>query len=338
LSLLNNFDEDGIKKYKPGKKDYSITHFAKHANGLAGSDVVRILEGAVLSGDTELISKSLKVLDKQTELYADTVPRGAQTWEVPLHTPDILASAHMVKAYTLGYIISGREKYLEEARYWAWTGVPFVYLYPPTAERVGSYSTIAVLGATNWKAPLWLGRPVQWCGLVYCSALHMLSEYDKEGPWEQIAKGITATGLQMSWPVTDKDRQGLLPDFFFLKEQISDGPAINPGTVQAHMSELYDKGKIYDIKKVPVHDWFIHAPCKISDVRRQKKSVLFKTDGWGEKTYFVLVSGIRQKPSDVLMRSVVKPSDFRPVEREFHDEFVNLIIKLKGKTEVRIDY
>ena len=64
----------------------------------------------------ELMDKSLKLLDKQTELYADTVPRGAQTWEVPLHTPDILASAHMVKAYTLGYIISGREEYLEQAR------------------------------------------------------------------------------------------------------------------------------------------------------------------------------------------------------------------------------
>ncbi|MHC4728361.1 MAG: hypothetical protein ACYS17_14165, partial [Planctomycetota bacterium] len=236
LGLLRNFDEDGIKIYKPGKKDYSRTHFAKHANGLSGRDMVGILEGATLSGDTELISKSLILLDKQTDLYAETVPRGAQTWEVPLHTPDILASAHMVKAYTLGYIISGQEKYLEQARYWAWTGVPFVYIYPPTAGRVGSYSTIAVLGATNWRAPLWLGQPVQWCGLVYCSALQMLSEYDKKGPWEKIAKGITATGLQMSWPVTDKERQGLLPDFFYLESQIADGPAINPGTVQAHIA------------------------------------------------------------------------------------------------------
>lgn len=338
LSLLDNFDEDGVKKYKPGNKDYSRTHFAGHANGLAGSDMVRILEGAVLSGDMELIDESLKLLDKQTELYADTVPRGAQTWEVPLHTPDILASAHMVKAYTLGYIISGREEYLEQARYWAWTGVPFVYLYPPTTGRVGSYSTIAVLGATNWQAPLWLGRPVQWCGLVYCSALHTLSEYDKEGPWEKIAKGITAVGLQMSWPVEDRERQGLLPDFFYLKEQISDGPAINPGTVQAHISELYDKGKIYDIKKVQKLDWFIHAPCMIGSVRQQKRSIIFEADGWGEKTYFVLVSGIKQKPGDVFMRDTKKYFTFRPVENEYHDEFGNLIIKLQGKAEVRIDY
>jgi len=342
LGLLRNFDEDGIKIYTPGKTDYSRTHFAKHANGLSGRDMVGILQGAALSGDAELINKSLKLLDKQTELYAETVPRGAQTWEVPLHTPDILASAHMVKAYALGYIISGQEKYLEQARYWAWTGVPFVYIYPPTSGRVGSYSTIAVLGATNWRAPLWLGRPVQWCGLVYCSALHMLSECDKKGPWGKIAKGITATGLQMSWPVTDKERQGLLPDFFDLEGQTGAGPAINPGTVQAHIAELYDKGKIYDVKKVRGRGWFIHSPCAISDVRENNQSVMFGADSWGEKQYYVLVSGIKREPRDVLVRKVVrestKSSAFESAEKEFHGEYGNLVITLRGKSEIRINY
>ncbi|MHC4205540.1 MAG: hypothetical protein ACYSTT_12880, partial [Planctomycetota bacterium] len=260
LNLLTGFNTDGVKFYRPGKTDYSKKHFAKHANGLAGRDMAGILEGAALSADKELIDKALTLLDKQTALYAGTVPRGAQTWEVPLHTPDILASAYMIKAYTLGYMISDKQEYLEQARYWAWTGVPFVYLQAPTPGRVGVYSTIAVLGATNWKAPLWLGRPVQWCGLVYCSALHLLSEYDPDGPWKQIAKGITVTGLQMTWPKTDEQRQGLLPDFFEFREQISAGPAINPGTVQAHLPELYDKGKIYDVKRLPDRGWFVHAP------------------------------------------------------------------------------
>ncbi|MHC4570441.1 MAG: hypothetical protein ACYTE3_32425, partial [Planctomycetota bacterium] len=260
LRLIRNFDPTGIKRYRQGrdKPDYSTTHFAKHANGLSGRDMVAILEGATLSADERLIGEALELLDRQTALYADSVPRGAQTWEIPLHTPDIMASAHMVKAYALGYIISGREQYLAQARYWAWTGVPFVYLQPPTPQPVGSYSTIAVLGATNWKAPLWLGRPVQWCGLVYASALHLLSECDPEGPWEKIAKGITVTGLQMTWPRTDVERQGLLPDFFDLRGQISQGPAINPGTVQAHLAELYGKGKIYDVKRLARRGWFIH--------------------------------------------------------------------------------
>jgi len=342
LHLFKNFDADGVKLYRPGKTDYSRTHFAKHANGYSGRDMVRILEGAVLSGDRELISKALELLDKQTALYTNTVPRGAQTWEIPLHTPDILASAHMVKAYALGHIISGKEEYLERARYWAWTGVPFVYLYPPTPATVGPYATIAVLGATNWKSPLWLGRPVQWCGLVYSSALHLLSECDPKGPWEKIAKGITATGLQMSWPRTDEERQGLLPDFFDLKVQIGAGPAINPGTVQAHLTELYGKGKIYEVKKLSNRRWFIHAPCMISNIREDGDCVTLITDGWGKKAYYLLISGIEKEPSEVSARNFANDSDeplaFKSTKTEFHSEYGNLIIRLQGKTEIRIRY
>jgi hypothetical protein len=341
LALLNHFDPNGVKLYRPGATDFSKTHFEKHANGYSGRDMVRILEGAALSGDKELISKALELLDKQTSLYADTVPRGAQTWEVPLHTPDILASAHLVKAYTLGYIISGKKEYLEQARYWAWTGVPFVYLYPPTSGEVGTYATTAVLGATNWAAPVWIGLPVQWCGLDYCSALHLLSEYDRQGPWEKIAKGITATGLQMSWPLTHKDHVGLLPDSFQLREQIRAGPAINPGTVQAHVTELYGKGKIYDVKKVPERGWFIHAPCMISDIRRETDSVTFTVDGWGDKPYYVLVSGVKEEPHKVETRPVVflgrrLLTDFQPAEKRFYADYGTLTISLKGKSEVRI--
>lgn len=340
LGLLRNFDADGIKLYKPGKNDYSRTHFAKHANGLSGRDMVSILEGAVLSADRELANKALQLLDKQTTLYAATVPRGAQTWEVPLHTPDILASAHMVRAYTLGYMISGEEKYLEQAKYWAWTGVPFVYIHPPTPGRVGSYATIAVLGATNWKAPLWLGRPVQWCGLVYASALHFLSPSDPDGPWEKIAKGITATGLQMSWPPSDRERQGLLPDFFDLRAQIAAGPAINPGTVQAHLPELYGRGKLYDVKKLPNHDWFVHAPCLISHIRDDEKCITLTVDGWGDERFYVLFSGVEKEPPEVRIRNVVGNSDnlpaFKSAEMQFHREYKLLIVTLDGKSEIQI--
>ena len=334
-NLLTGFDASGVKLYRPGDTDYSKTHFAKHANGLAGSDMAGILEGAALSADKELIDEALQLLDKQTALYADTVPRGAQTWEVPLHTPDILASAHMVKAYTLGYMISGRQEYLDQARYWAWTGVPFIYLQAPTSGRVGAYSTIAVLGATNWKAPLWLGRPVQWCGLVYCSALHLLSECDPDGPWKKIARGITVTGLQMSWALSDKERQGLLPDFFDLRAQIADGPAINPGTVQAHLAELYGKGKIYDVKKLPRRGWFVHAPCAISDIRENEESVTLTADGWGGKQYYVLISGIETEPGEVLVNPD-KSRAVRSAETQFHREQKILIIALEGKSVIQI--
>ncbi len=338
--LLRNFDADGVRLYRPaaGKPDYSTTHFAKHANGLAARDMVRILEGATLSADKELIEEALELLDRQTALYAETVPRGAQTWEAPLHTPDILASANMVRAYALGYVISGREKHLEQARYWAWTGVPFVYLQPPTSQPVGSYSTIAVLGATNWKAPLWLGRPVQWCGLVYGSALHRLSKYDPAGPWKKIANGITATGLQMTWNLEDQERQGLLPDFYDLREQIGAGPAINPGTVQAHLAELFGNGTIYDMERLRDRRWFIHAPCITSNIREDGDSASVTTDGWGDKSYHVLISGVEQEPGKVSVRKLGEdPGEFEPAITQFSNELRILVITTKGKSQIRIE-
>jgi len=336
FNLLEGFDTDGVKFYRPGNTDYSKTHFEKHANGLAGRDMATILEAAALSADKDLSDKALQLLDKQTALYADTVPRGAQTWEVPLHTPDILASAHMVRAYALGYMISGRQEYLDQARYWAWTGVPFVYLQAPTSGRVGVYSTIAVLGATNWKDPLWLGRPVQWCGLVYCSALHLLRECDPDGPWGKIARGITVTGLQMSWPLSDTERQGLLPDFFDLRAQVAAGPAINPGTVQAHLAELYGKGNIYDVKRLPNRGWFVHAPCTISDIREEKDSVTFTADGWGDRRYYVLISGVETELNEVLA-GPVESHTLRPAETQYNHEQKILLIALEGKSVIQIN-
>ncbi len=322
LELLKHFDDKGVKLYQPGNVDYGRTYSVKHANGLAGVDVERILEAATMSADPQLIAQGLVLLDKQTALYANSVPRGAQTWEVPLHTPDILASAHMVKAYTLGYVISGKPEYLEQARYWAWTGVPFVYLVKPTEGEVGPYATIAVLGATNWQAPSWFGRPVQWCGLVYASALHLLSQYDKTGPWERIAKGITAAGLQMTWPVSDTKRQGLLPDVFELRPQLRDGPAINPGTVQAHVPELFDKGRLYDVRKLATKGWFLHAPCSIRNLHETNDGATFTVDGWGKEPYYVVFAGVDHKPTTVTMMEILAgPVAMRPAARDAQTHF-----------------
>ncbi len=342
-SAAANFDARGVKTYRPGDVDYGRTHFADHANGYGAQDLVTVLEGATLSADAELIETAMELLDKQTLLYARTVPRGAQTWEVPLHTPDILASGLLVKAYTLGYLVSGREDCLQQARYWAWTGVPFVYLVNPTEGRIGPYATIPVFGATNWQGS-WFGRPVQWCGLVYASALHLLSQCDKEGPWASIAKGITAAGLQMAWPPDDADKQGLLPDFFLLKSQQRDGPAINPGTTQAHVAELFEAGKIYDIERLPGHGCFIHAPCEIRDVVEKDDLVSFTVDGWGARanarSCHVLVSGWAGPKPNVTACEAQAGSDLppacEPVPATFLPRSRLLIIDVRGAVRVHL--
>ncbi len=294
---LRRFEADGrlLYRQRKGKPDYASTHWAREASGLAARPVRDALEAAVYAGDADLVAEGRRLL-RALDRFAGTVPRGAQTWEVPLHTPDILAAAHLVRAYTLGYELTGEAHFLEQARYWAWTGVPFVYLTRPTDGPVGPYSTIAVLGATNWKAPVWFGRPVQWCGLVYADALYWLARRDPDGPWKRLADGIAAAGIQHTWKQDDAERQGLLPDFFELRQQVRAGPAINPGTVQACAVRLYGMPPAYDYAVCRKAGVYVHALGRVRVLDGSETGVTLAVTGWPAAPYRVLVSGLSKRP------------------------------------------
>ncbi|MDA1277683.1 MAG: hypothetical protein O2960_27100 [Verrucomicrobia bacterium] len=331
LAQFHRFADDGSIPYQASAAgpDYGRTHFAPDANGLTAQVVATLLEAAAFSGDRDLIAQgivTLRALDK----FRDTVPRGAQTWEVPLHTPDILASAYLVRAYTLGFELTGEPDFLERALYWAWTGVPFVYLVNPTGQPVGPYGTIPVLGATNWRAPVWFGRPVQWCGLVYADALHRLAPHDPAGPWTKLADGITSAGLQHTWRADDRERVGLLADFYDLAAQSRDGPAINPATVGSSAARLYGQGSLYGFHAFRSSGLLVHAPGAIRAESENERGMTFTVRGWPKEPYFVLVNGLTRTPA-VKVNSV-------QVTSEFHALNGQLILKLEGDSRVEIDW
>lgn len=218
--LMAQQQPDGSFRYR-GK--YQKGHYENTASGYCARPAAVLLEYAKLTGDEQALSAGLKTLDYMKRFR---VPRGAQTWELSLHTPDILASAHLVSAYVRGYELTGRQDYLAEARRWALSGVPFVYLW--AEQPVMLYATIPVYGATNWRAPNWIGLPVQWCGLVYAYALTELARYDTTLDWRHLAEGILIAGEQMQVPREEGDYAGLLPDSFHLAYQRRQGPFINP--------------------------------------------------------------------------------------------------------------
>jgi hypothetical protein len=219
--LIAAQQSDGSYRYD-GR--YRRGHFENTASGICARPAYLLLEHAYCTGDRQSLAAGLKTLEY---LKRFRTPRGAQTWEVPLHTPDILASAHAVWAYVRAYELTGDEGQLAEARRWATTGMPFVYQW--SNQPIMVYATTPVYGATNWRAPNWIGLPVQWCGTVYAYALLMLADYDQTLDWRKVAEGILVCGEQMQYP--DGRSVGCLPDVFELKSQKRRPADINPGAL-----------------------------------------------------------------------------------------------------------
>ena len=217
-SIISQQQPDGSFRYT-GK--YQRGHFEDTAGGFCAQNAKELLEYAWITGDVQARQAGLKTLEFMKRFRT---PRGAQTWELSLHTPDILASAYLVWAYVRGYELTGQDQYLGLARQWALAGVPFVYLW--SRRPIMAYATIPVYGATNWQQPNWMGLPVQWCGTVYAYALLMLESYDQTLNWRQLAEGILIAAEQMQY--TQGSAVGCLPDAFELKTQQPRPANINP--------------------------------------------------------------------------------------------------------------
>jgi hypothetical protein len=225
-------------------EDLGRTHWTNHANGLTATHLSAAFDHALLAGDPGLVNECVAHLRRMAR-YDGEVPRGAQTWEVPLHTADILASAYLVKIHVRGFELTGERVFLERARAWAWTGIPFVYLESPATGTVGTYSTTPVFGATQFVAPNWIGLPVQWCGLVYADALLSLAIHDRSLDWNRLAQGIALSGVQQVHPESDGPAMGCLPDSFELRSQSRNPVPINPGTLQPLAAVAYGEKPLH---------------------------------------------------------------------------------------------
>ncbi len=170
------------------------------SNGWAATSALPVLYMARLTGHPALVAAGERAL---AYLEASPLrPEGAQTWELSLHVPDLLASAWVVQSFVEGYRLTGEPRYLALAERWALAGLPFVYLWNAADRPIMRYTTVPVYGASNYIYP-WFGRPVQWNGLDYAYGLHALAaELEAAGrpaqlDWRQVAEGITVATAQM---------------------------------------------------------------------------------------------------------------------------------------------
>jgi len=159
--------------------------------GTCARKAFEVLRYARIAGDREAydaIENTLVLME------SFRVPRAAQVWEVPVHTPDVLAAADAVDAYLEAYRFSGDPRWLENAVAWARRGLPFIYLWDDPEKPFLVGGSIPVFGAT-WYQGSWFGCPVQWNGLRYANALVNLAEHDESYDWRRIAELVVHSAI-----------------------------------------------------------------------------------------------------------------------------------------------
>lgn len=174
--------------------------------GLTAPSAATVLEYALLTGDPQAEEAGLRALRAMRRFR---VPRAAQVWECPVHSPDILASAVAVNACLLGYELTGDRAHLADAAYWARTGLPFVYVWSAPDQPAMQGASIPIFGATSYILS-WLGVAVQWNGMAYAEALRRLARYDDSFPWERVAENLLVSGMYQQ--ATEGDRLAQWPD------------------------------------------------------------------------------------------------------------------------------
>lgn len=255
--------EEGLWVWRPANEKLAdLGKSGDHTLGQAALPSYLILRAARLSGDRELMQKGLEAM-KQMERYE--VPRGAQTWECPLYQPDILAAAQAIRAYTEAYRLTGDASHLDHARYWAWTGLPFLYTWEMEGYPTMRYNVISVIGSTHYTHS-WIGLPVVWCGLVYAYALQDLAEFDQSFEWKTVAEGITNSAMWQQY--TDGPSKGCYPDSWNMEKNKPNPADINPENILLNGFRLRGLSAEPRFARLDGPDGpvFLNAGCDIGNV------------------------------------------------------------------------
>ena len=210
-------------------------------------------------------------------------------WELSLHTPDIMGSSRMCMANVWAYEATGNTQYLDAARRWAMTGLPFVYLWERTPGDIQKYATTPVFGATNWVAPNWIGLPVQWCGLDYAEALFLLAGHDQTLDWNTFAEGILIAAERMQYP--DGECVGLLPDSFTLSTQHRNPADIIPTVIAMQRRRLQGEPSSLDVVVSPNGRYRVVSPFKTLIEASADEKTVAVIEAKAGMTYQILVNG-----------------------------------------------
>jgi len=251
---------DGSWRWRPDQQRARLGKPGDTTSGMCARGACRVLREAIVTGNRKHIAAALKALEF---LGRYSIPTGAQEWECPIYAPDVLAAAYAIRAFVLAYEITGDIAYLRKAVFWARTGIPFIYLRSRGEEIPQMpYAGIPIFGATFYEHS-WLGRPVQWCALVYAYSLIRLARYDNSLDWLRLAEGITTSAMWQQY--SEGKSRGCYPDSWDILENHPNPADINPENILVNLLALngYDPGLKHNVLSQRDNPIFVTSVAEI---------------------------------------------------------------------------
>jgi len=309
------------------------------ALGTCARNAFEVLRYARIAGDWEALERMQSTL---ALMETFRVPRAAQVWEVPFHTPDILAAADAVDAYLEAYWFSGDERWLEDAILWARRGLPFVYFWQDPERPYLLGGSIPVFGATFHRHS-WFGQPVQWNGLRYANALLKLARHDQSYPWRQVAETVTRSALYQQ--ADEGEDTALWPDSINAVDAKKSGWVFAPRLILHNVLQLMGREQepqtvILGHGRERVH---VTAIAKVSNAAWEGGAVSFRVEHAPGRQGVVLVSNV-SRPSGVWVdgspaaeRAVVEQGAEAGWRYDGGTAFLSVRIPKDGPSDVRVE-
>ncbi|MFN3651029.1 MAG: hypothetical protein ACK47B_15755 [Armatimonadota bacterium] len=270
---------------------------------------VTVLRSAVLTGDSDAAGAGRRALEYMAGRFR--VPRGGLPGEVPLQAADLLAAADAAEAFLLGYQVSGERRYVDEARYWADTGLPFVYLWGDPARPALKQAALPYMGSDE---------AMQWIGLRYALVLRALHDVRPDALHDYVSEGILSSAMhQMEKAGANA---GLYPERWDVRTSAPEGAWLNPEGVLALMYRLqrYNPQVSHLRLRTGADRMFVASGATILEGITTAQRLRLKLR-WirGEDT-FTTITGVPERP----IRIEINESPLRrfglPISREFLPE------------------
>ncbi len=290
--------------------------------GTITQHVLPILRYAAYTGDSDAVGAGIRALEYIDRPAAGRpygrfrIPAGAGVPFERRRIPTLYAAAQAAECFLLGYQVTGEPRYLDSARYWADTGLPFVYLWDDPARPALRGAAIPRFGPDAAGNP-GEGRASQRAGLYYARVLQKLTQVRPDGFYDRVVRSLLASA-QSQQPAGGANA-GLLPEFWYVRESRAAGRWLTPGLVLAVQAAL--ERRDLDVNHVRVRTGpdrlFVASGAEIDRPTTSSMRLRLNLRGASGQETYTTVTGVAARPIRVEYNSTSLPVIRIPVDRKY---------------------